>query len=368
MDGQFHTGQLSRAVFSMAAESDDAELRALVREVPMRGEWQMGIAREPSFFACPQPAGIEERVLLARLEGRLVSVGSWSLRDVWLGGDRARVGYLHGLRMAEGTSGSIRVLRDGYRRLALESGAESLAAWFTSVDAGNQRARRLFESRLSGLPRYEPIARYQTRVLPVSRRGEIDPAGGHVDLEELSAFLNEQGQRYHLALRWDAERWRHLAQQGLLPEDLVQVRRRGRLVAVAGLWDQSPWRQWILHRCPSWVESMRPVAKLLATVLAWPGLPPAGAAVPLAMVFPFAVAEPAVLADLWRGLERRARSRGLAWLAHGMDEADPLWNSAGMPRVGLSYRTILYSVVGEGFADSPIRVNDRLLRPECATL
>jgi hypothetical protein len=368
MDRTVPSRQLSRAGFARATGADDGEIRALLRAVPMEGGLEIGFEREPSYFACPAPAGIREHTLVARRKGRLLSVGSWSVREAWLGGVPARAGYLHGLRMAPGTSGSMRVLREGYARLAQEASDIPVAGWFTSVDAGNSRARRIFESRASGLPRYRPLAEYVTRLVPVSRRGMVGHGDPVETEDELTNFLNHSGEGYDLALTWDGPRWRGLGQSGFTRNDIHVIRRGGRIIAAAGVWDQSAWKQVVVHGYPRWVRRIRPLLGMSAACVGWSGLPPEGGRVPLACVFPFAVDEgrDEVIPELWRGVEAIARARGISWLALGLDAADPLWQK--LRRVGISYRTVLYSVCGGGFPEGRLDSGNRVLRPECALL
>ncbi len=359
---------MSRTEFTLATPADDGEIRGLLRSVPMQGALQVGFSREPSYFAIPAPAGIEEHTLLARCDGRAVSVGAWSVREVWWRGEMARIGYLHGLRMASGTQGSMRVLRKGYAELARRISATDAAGWFTSVDAGNARARRIFESRASGLPRYRCMAEYLTRVMPVPRRGGVkheSPAESH---DELIDFLNREGSRHDLALTWDAARWRGLGKSGFTIDDITVVRRGGRIVAAAGVWDQSSWKQVVVHGYPRWLRWMKPVIGAGAACLGWPGLPREGTRLPLACVFPFAVAagHHGVIPELWRGVGALARAKRIAWLALGLDASDPIWQ--GWRGMGISYYTVLYSVSDGGFPDRWLETGGRTIRPECATL
>lgn len=371
MEREIHTGKLSGAEFAWAASADDADIRALLRAVPMAGGLKIGFSREPSYFACPAPAGMDEHTLVARKDGRLISVGSFSERDVWLRGERARIGYLHGLRMAAGAGGSMRVLRDGYRQLAGRVRESKVTACFTSIDATNSRARRVLESRASGLPRYTKIADYLTRIVPVHGRGGGERDVRKVDLlDELTDFLNREAARYELALTWDACRWEALARSGFTPDQVCVVRRRGRIVAAAGVWDQSSWKQIVVHGYPPWLERLRPAVNLGARCFGRPGLPDAGQILRLGSVFPFAVGPDAsgLLPDLWRGIEAVARASGVEWLALGLDADDPLWKMQRMKRAGINYRTIFYAINGDGFPDGFSRGRLGIVRPECATL
>ena len=356
-------------LFSIATDGDDREIRELLREVPMRGAWRIGFGREPSFFACPAPAGMREHCLVARREGRLVSVGCWSARSAWLCEQPTRVGYLHGLRMKQGTEGSMRVLREGYAALAGQIASSGAEAWFTSIDAANSRARRVLESRASGLPRYRRIGEYRTRIWPVWRRGPVRHASAAECPEEVMAFLNRHGRKHDLALLWDTKRWEALCSSGFDPADLCVVRKRGRMVAVAGLWDQSCWKQVVLHAVPRPWRVFRPVAGAACLLLGTPSPPAAGTSLALGHVFPFAMepGEAAVL-DLWPAIRAVARRRGIEWLALGLDASAPLWQEGRLPRMGMDYHTILHQVCGAGFPDALIAARAGRLRPESATL
>jgi len=370
MDRIVSSRAMSPAVFSQATAADDEEIRALLRAVPMHGALQIGFSREPSYFACHAPAGIAEQSLLGRRDGRLISVGAWSVRDVWMRGEVSRVGYLQGLRMAQGTAGSMRVLREGYAALSGQVAKLPVAGWFTSVDAANARARRIFESRASGLPRYRRIAGYRTRVVGIRRRGEVGNVESAETREELTEFLQREGARHELALTWNDRRWEALVRCGFSLSDVAVVRRRGRIVAAAGVWDQRDWKQIVVHRYPDWLRRISALTGVVASCMGRPRLPMEGAVVPMAPVFPFAVAEGSlhVIPELWRGVERIARRCGVEWLALGLDEVDPLWESGVLPRIGIDYRTVLYQVSGMGFLKGEGFPANGIFRPECATL
>jgi hypothetical protein len=212
------------------------------------------------------------------------------------------------------------------------------------------------------------MAEYLTRVTPVPRRGGAANATRPECRDELTDFLHREAARHDLALTWDETRWRALEASGFTLDDIAVVRRGGRIVGAAGVWDQSWWKQVVVHGYPRWMRWMRPVIGAGAVCLGWPGLPREGGRLPLATVFPFAVADGChgVIPELWRGVEAMARARNIAWLALGLDASDPVWQ--GWRRMGISYRTVLYSVGGGGFPDRWLETRGRVIRPECATL
>ena len=370
MDRTVPASPMNSVEFSRATVADDGDIRALLRDVPMEGTFKLGFEREPSYFACPAPAGLAEHTLVARRKGRLLSVGSWSSRKVWLRGGSASVGYLHGLRMAPETPGAMSVLRQGYRELAEGVRDARVRGWFTSMDASNTRARRVLENRASGLPKYSRMADYLTRVLPVPGRGGIPAVDRPESCAELTDFLDREAERHELALTWDEERWNALARSGFTEQDCCVVRRQGRIVAAAGVWDQSAWKQIVVHGYSPWLRHLRPWIDKGAACVGLPGMPREGGSLALAPVFPFAVAEgeSCALPQLWRGLESLARQRGIDWLALGLDAEDQLWKNSPWRRIGFSYRTRLYAVEGNGFPTAWAGSFPGIFRPECATL
>jgi hypothetical protein len=329
--GSLHAGPVSRAEFAMATAADDEEIRRQLREVPMQGAADR-IFAGAIVFRLPGPGGYRGAdTLLARRDGRLISVGAWSEREVWWRGEPKCVGYLHGLRMAAGTAGSMKVLREGYAELARQVAG--------SRRPGGSPASMRTTREPEGFSR---VARAGCLVTGGSRiisrgwfpcRTEVrwcdESAGGIAG--RANRILQREGSRHDLALTWDEARWCGLERSGFTLDDICVIRRDGRIVAAAGVWDQSAWKQVVVHGYPRWVRCMRPMIGAGAACLGWPGLPPEGGRVPLASVFPFAVAEgcEGVMPELWRGLEAKARARGIGWLALGLDASDPVWQGCG---------------------------------------
>lgn len=368
MERGVHPGKLSDLVFARAVPGDDKAIRQLLRRVPMRGDLRIGFEREPSCFACTDPAGCHGHMVVARRGGHLVGVGEWSGREVWLGGERRMVGYLHGLRLEPGLPGSMRVLREGYAFLAGEISGIDATIWFTSIDAANPRARRVLESRANGLPRYDRAANYLTKVWPVRCRLRGGCAGVMDTREELTDFLNHEGARHDLSLCWDEARWQALERSGFSAKDVVVIRDGGKVAAVAGVWDQRSWRQLIVHRYPRWMRVARLLCHWAGPGVGWPRWPAEGAVAAIGHVFPFAVAAGAesTVARLWQGVQDIARRRGINWLALGLDEGDPLWRD--FRGAVASYSTVIYHVHGHGIPGGGGRALVRPIRPECAVL
>lgn len=352
--------------FSWATPADDSEIRGVLGKIPMEGAVRLGFTREPSYFACPDPADTEERTLLARLDGRLVCLGSLSEREVWLAGCPTRVGYLGGLRMVPDVRGAPRILREGYARFHEQAARSPAELWFTSIAADNMRARKVLESHRLGLPHYSPIGDLETRVIPVRKRvSSSDGVEIPEDAAELDSFLNQEAERHPLALTWSPARWSALARDGFGLKQVRVVRRNGRIVAAAGVWDQSKWKQVRIHGYAPWMNRARTFYNFWSALRGYSGLPAAGQSLPMANVFPFAVAagEESALPVLWSGVEELSCDARVGWIALGLESGDLLWSHLPKRSGARFYQTTLYQVT-----DAGARGLTGSLRPEIALL
>src|SRR5262249_31753260 len=112
---QLNAGRLA---FALADQTDEADLRRLLRQTPMSGRIQISIEREPDYFA--EEKGLTDsprhrcRNIVAREAGRLLCAGSCAVGPRYLNGEPRPVGYLGGLRLDAAAAGRFDILRRGY--------------------------------------------------------------------------------------------------------------------------------------------------------------------------------------------------------------------------------------------------------------
>src|ERR1700737_4003000 len=89
-----------RFEFSLASEAEDEALRALLRHISMPGNINLSFQREPSFLLAEQAGSIASQVMVCkdRTKDQIVGMGSRSIRNVYIDGKPAQVGYLSMLR------------------------------------------------------------------------------------------------------------------------------------------------------------------------------------------------------------------------------------------------------------------------------
>ena len=367
-------GQLSGAAekvqFAFATPADDADLRRLLRETPMRGAVSVGFTHEPDYFLGTGLAGADDRTLLARVSGRLVAAGRCTTRPSWLNGAVRRVAYLGELRLAADVQGRWDILRGGYAFFAAAYARAPADYCFTSIIADNLRARRLFERSAPGLPRYHFLGKYLSLLLPTSAgpapAGFTVTTGAGLPAETLAGFLDAAARDRHLAARWTAGNLRNLAAHGLPPEDFVVLKQGTEIAACAGVWDQHAFRQVLISGYSPLLTAARPAYNLLAPLLRQPRLPPAGGFLRQAFLSPWATrpGDAAARSALIQVARTVAFRRGLDCLALGGTPGDPELRSLH----GRRYLGRLYRVDWPGLEQSGCELDARACLPDISLL
>ena len=157
--------------FAVATRADDAAIRRLLRENPMRGAVSVGFEREPDYFRGADLAGGEDQTIVASSGSRLVCMGRCTRRECWVDGTARRVGYLAELRLDAAARGRFGILRDGYEFFhALQRERSGRSVISQASPPTIDRARRLLENGARGLPVYVFLAELDTLLVAVSRR------------------------------------------------------------------------------------------------------------------------------------------------------------------------------------------------------
>lgn len=270
---------MTQARFRVAAESDDADLRALLRENPMDGWIQLCLEREPSFFLGEGLLG-EATVMVARAEagdGPLIGSCTCTWMPLHVNGEVRRIPYLGGLRLASAFRNRPHLLRQGFRALDDLAGFRpSTPLAFTSLASANQRARRLLETGLPGFPHYTPMAEVDTWVLPATGKslGRLEPAKAS-DIPELIQVINATGRTSQFAPHL-TEEWLTSGPGSLRVEDFLVRRESGEIQACMALWDQRAYKQVRIHGYRPPLNTLRTPWNVWSAVRRGVRLPPPG--------------------------------------------------------------------------------------------
>ena len=293
--------------YGFATEREDAGLRQLLRETPMPGPIRVSFEREPSFFAACRADAERHYAIYARdrRTGKLFAMACRSVRRCFVNGRPRYLGTLSQLRIAPGYRHMTRrLLRWGFQLLSETHAADEAPFDMTTIVDGNETARRLLEAGLPGLPRYTPLGRVFTFLLPVRRRG----------FRSASARSETRSPE---------------VPRGFEPPQFAPVwseRERERFHSVPGglaLWDRRSEKQTVVQGYGPWLGCGRRLLRL----------PAPGSVLP--MVYLAAVG-PLDMASLDAALDA-ARRMDCRWLAIGLPEHHRL-----VPGIRRRYRPQVY--------------------------
>jgi len=359
------------ARFRLAIGSDDADLRALLREIPMEGWVRLGLEREPSFFLGEGLLG-KATVMVAREEGDngpLIGSCTCTWMPVHVNGEVRNIPYLGGLRLASAYRNHPHLIRQGFRALDEMAGfGHGTPLAFTSLASENHRARRLLEKGLPAFPQYTPMAELDTWVLPTVGKvvGRLEPAVSG-DIPELVKLINQTGSASQFSPHL-TEEWLASSPGGLRVEDFLIRQEGGVIQACLALWDQRAYKQVRVHGYRAPLNVLRTPWNMLATVRRGVRLPAPGSRLE-ACFLAFTAFQP----DDWEEAAADVEE-ALAWAARRKVDAALLGLPAGHPmstklrkgRAPWIYRTC---IEGVRWSDAPQVVLDlRPVHPEIALL
>jgi hypothetical protein len=334
MDGAIAEGRLRAAAHGIqcrvATPSDDADLRALLRENPMGGWVSVAMEREPSFFA-PLVAGEEHEAVIARdtATGRAVGMCARTIRPVYVDGEARPLGYIGELRIAPDQRHRFHIIREGFKTLQRELHRPDLAPYcLTAIVADNVPARRLLEAELPGKPTYRPIADCTTLAIR-TQRGRAAPAmrAGPKDAAGIADCLARNHTRYQFAPVWtEADICDAAHAGGPGPRDFLLYRTQGGIAACLALWDQSRQRQAVIRGYRRPIDRLRPWLNAVSAFTGVPPLPRAGEALRLVYLSYMAVDgdDPAIARKLVAAGLKEARRRGFDLAMLAMANSNPM--------------------------------------------
>jgi hypothetical protein len=358
--------------YALATPADDADVRRLLRENPMPGRVQVSLEREPDARIAAAVEGDVHHAILARdaATGDVIAVGGVSVREMFLNGEPARVGYLGQLRLDQRHRPRASVIVNGYRFFRELHERLGVTLYLTSIAADNLAARRLLERGLAGMPTYRPLDRFVTHLL--SPRAIAPRVNGvavaPVAPDEVIDCLNRNGQRFQFAPAWTEAELIGRTSTGELR--LLAARRRGRVVGCVGVWDQSAYKQAVIRGYAPAIARWRRWINVAGRLVGTPPLPPVGTPLELAYLSHLAVDgdDADADADVFAALLSAACRGSAGQFVLGLSERHPL--AATIPRSlrRHTYRTQLYAVHFEDGREAVESLDARSCQPEVALL
>jgi hypothetical protein len=341
----------AEVAFDIATRADDAGIRRLLSANPIPGKIRIRYEREPDYFAGCATMGATQ-VLVARADAQVVGVACRSIRPMYINGEPAPVGYLGQLRVDPQFRGRWLVLR-GFRKLHELHRQWPPRGYVTTIIEGNDEAEGVLVRRARGpMPRYRKLDRLLTLALPTAGRANVKTARGERPLSDIVAFLQREGRRKNFFPVYDEQSFVDGTTRGFDPQDFIVLERDGVIAGVAGLWDQSAYKQSIVDAYDPLTRAARPFYNTAAKLLHRATLPKPGTALRFAYgSFFCAIDDDASIArELITQLLSAARARHTDHLLLGFTETDPLLAVARTFR-HVAYPAGIYTVAWDDGTD-----------------
>lgn len=312
--------RLGSALFRLADERDEPELGRLLDETPMEGSVRLQFTRRPSYLRAAGIQGAQVQVIVAHVDGELAGVGTRALRDAWIDGERRTVGYLSDLRVAQRFRGTTHLAR-GYRFLR-ELHEDGRASLYTSVIvADNAPALSTLASGRRSLPTYTDMGLVRTPLLRLrKRRRELDSRirrATAADWPRIVDKLNENRMQFapiHVLEDFVAGG----RYPGLAAEDFLLAIDGERVRGVMAVWNQSAFRQTVVHGYAGAMRVFRPVLNALGLA----ALPRPGGVLEYSTVAFVSTDDDATFEALLRRATNDELRRGRRQLVVGLHERD----------------------------------------------
>jgi hypothetical protein len=373
LDRQLTAPAAGEIQFTLAGDEDDAAVRRLLRENPMRGEITLSFEREPNYFHGFDIEGLETQTILAYESEQLLCMGRCSIQRRFVNGTIQRVGYLADLRLDAQVQGRFDILRRGYQFFRELHRSEPPEFYFTSIATDNLRSIRLLERGLPGMPAYESLCDFVTLLIPVPRNARklrqincVRGSGEH--LAELISCLNSHAKQNQLAAVWTEDDLLSLKNIGLALSDFQLVLDENKVIACAALWDQRCFKQIVVREYSRKVSVARPWINLAAKLFGTPRLPPMNSTLAFGLLSPLAVPtdKPELALALIESILPIAAERGLEFCAIGFAADDSRLKALRNHFRCREYNTRLYRVRWKD-TNNPI-LDGRPFLPELAFL
>ena len=333
----------------------------------MDAELSLSIRRAPTVDAMyALHASAWDSWVVASADGSIAGMGSALVRDGWLDGRMARVGYLGDLRLSGPAEGRMLLDRSFGPILEEARARHGVEYWLTAIIASNARARRALTVQTEraarrGRPRYTLLREFDIRSLhlvlprPLKRSRFAVRRATAADISAIAELLDRDARARPFGYPMpERELRRRLASWPGLGIESFHVAEDPSLgiVGVVAPWDASPVKETVVTGYEGRMRRVRSFHDMAARALGRPRLPTPGVAFRYQYLTHLAVpsGDHGVLRALLESAYRSARREGFHFLSACAPADDPL-DGAYRGYLTTNLRAQLYLVT---LPDTPI--------------
>jgi hypothetical protein len=347
----------------------------------MPGAISVSFEREPNYFIGAQVEAPFHQTVVARDQsrGKIIGMGTRSIRDLYLNGSRQAVGYLSQFRADPHYRAMRKTLTRGFEFLYRLHQDGRVPFYLSSIIEDNLPARRVFAAGLPGLPRYQEYHRLHTLAIYCRRKKRELPLpdglqlvrGSPSCISEIVACLQRNCARYQFAPYWAADTlFCPDSTPGLNPDDFFLALDGEQLVGCLAAWDQGCFKQTVVHSYSGALARWRSLANVGARLIGWPALPSPNSPFRYCHASHLAIDNDRsdVMAALVRAVYNHAVGRRYSYFMLGLCENHPFLEMIAATYPHIDYTSQLYLVTWKHELDALSQVDDRLPGLEIAVL
>jgi len=337
-----------RVYFSQATPDDEQGLNDLLKNSPMRGDITLSYERKPDFFAAHAIEGDICQSMVARSKKKVVGCFSHAQYKAFVDGIPRSLAYLGQLRSLPAYRNKIRYIKQGFEACRLIQKASPTILTVTSIISNNHVAKRLFNAGVDGLPQYKQLADISTLAIPIKTikvSSKVRQAT-LADIPDIITFLNREYTYFQLAPVWTKQDLLSDRTRGLDISDFLLLHQDNQLIGCLSVWDQSPFKQYIIRGYSKKIKSWRWILNIKARVLGGMRFPNIDEEISYAFLSHIAIQEDHIqnMKLLIQAAMSLAKEKGIDLLLLGMDRKRPLFSKIKKLFSHVEYTSTLYSV------------------------
>lgn len=320
----------------LATAADNRSCLELFSAVPMRGELVLSTQREPDFFSLYAMQRVEPFTYVGDDErGGLLGMCTALVRDGWLDGAPARVGYLGDLRIRFDRGRTFgRFFGEFFDALCERTGC---SAYYTAILTSNRAAmnaltkrkpKRVNQPYYQRLHEFDAVSVQLTRKRTPSSSVKVRTATAS-DVPRMVEVLAAEHQRRPFGYRYDRGELEHRFEKWpgfTLENTLLAEDSSGALLGATTLWDPSLVKRYRVHAYEGSMKWVKRGFNFAASIARWPKLPEPGGEFRYAYLTNVWVKDqaPSTFRALLEHAYARLQPMGFHFFTFELDENDPL--------------------------------------------
>lgn len=272
----------NRFIFERATPEDGQELLEILEEAEFRGRMSLLYTRRPDAYLSLKQEGKEVDIVLCHdtRNGKIVGFGACALRELFVNGRAATVGYLFSLRIRRQYQRKYPLLHRGYEFLRQLYRDRRVSFYITTILEENRAAQRLLKKRRPFMPHYSPYGRYDVYAFHCRRSSSSVSSSlkqaASDDLAALLSFLSKHGKtmQFFPMLRENDLKTGSIG--GLCIQNFYLLYdTHDEILAAGALWDQRHCKQYVMQGYSGIFKLLHPLSRFFP-LFGFPAFPKPG--------------------------------------------------------------------------------------------